>query len=45
VGSKQAEYDAMHHPLMCGLTALAKEYRYKYKWEFVECGLQIVQGR
>jgi len=21
------------------------EYKYKYKWEFVERGLQIVQGR
>ena len=24
---------------------VANKYKYKYKWEFVERGLQIVQGR
>ena len=24
---------------------IALKYKYKYKWEFVERGLQIVQGR
>jgi len=27
------------------LSAVARKYKYKYKWEFLERGLQIVQGR
>jgi len=27
------------------LFVCVQDYKYKYKWEFVECGLQIVQGR